>query len=60
MHLGVTPKTWGGSWGVRNRFCIRDGGAEGGTVGIHVEDVIDSFVESVVRGVDIEGLAHWR
>ena len=58
--LGVMLKTGGGSWGVRNGFCTGDGGTEGGTVGIHVEDVIDGVVKSVVRGTDIEGLAHWR
>ena len=59
-RLGVTLRTWGRGRGVRNGFCIGDGGAEGGTVGIHVKDVIDSFVKSVIRSIDIEGLAHWR
>ena len=54
MRLGVTLKMWGGSWGVRNGFCTGDRGAGGGTVGIHVEDVISSIVKSVVSSVDIE------
>ena len=59
-RLGVTLKMWGRSWGVRNGFCTGDGGAEGGTVGIHIEDVIDGVVKSVIRGTDIERLAHCR
>ena len=52
-RLGVTLKMTGGGRGVRNEFCRGDGGAEGGTVGIQVEDVINVVVESVVRGRDI-------
>ena len=59
-RLGVTLKTGGGSWGVRNGFCTGDGGTEGGTVGIHIEDVIDGVVKSIERGVNIKRLAHWR
>ena len=59
-HLGVMLKMRGGDQGVRNGFCTGDGGAEGGTVGIHVKDVIYGVIKSVVRSTDIERLAHWR
>ena len=53
MRLGVTLKMCDGGRGVRNRFWRGDGGAEGGTVGIQVEDVINGVVKSIVSGGNV-------